>query len=227
MQRVQFFGSGQLTTALNVGRAKRYLKNPTWSSPRTCLPLSFLLATLHVSVVDYWILDVEGAECSIIKAFNFSHYEVGVLQMERNFAERDLGCMLPLVSAGFTRFRLKQDDIWVNSAYFQRRGLASPVPSAMKLSGEVYLNAKPWRSQACLPHESKPSAAKYANIPLCPENSRRQLGQCSGRSPPPPFLPIAAPLTGTGRLARELVLSASAAGALFLGILAALHGRQR
>jgi len=175
MQELRFFGSGQLTTTHNVGRAKQYLKDPSWSPPTTCLPLSFLLAALHISVVDYWILDVEGAECSIIQAFNFSYYEVGVLQMERNLAEQDRKCFLPLTSAGFARFRVKQDDIWVNNAYFERRGLPSPASSTMKYSGEYYLTSKSWRPAACRPRRAQGKASK---IPLCPESMRRKQGLC-------------------------------------------------
>merc|ERR1711874_821683 len=75
-------------------------KNASWTNRRNpwpganaqevaAQPLTMLLDVLNRSIVDFWSLDVEGAEGAILKATDFNRIEVGVLLMEgRNLLAR-------------------------------------------------------------------------------------------------------------------------------------------
>ena len=76
-------------------------------------------------VVDYWSLDTEGSEPSILKATDFSKITVGVLSVEHHHVpERKMTILESLKSSGLVLYgEVAQDFIFVNPTYFHKRGI--------------------------------------------------------------------------------------------------------
>lgn len=55
----------------------------------SCYPLVSLLNLAHVKHVDLWILDVEGAEMSVLSGTDFTQFQPSVIVMECDNKERD------------------------------------------------------------------------------------------------------------------------------------------
>jgi len=91
-------------------------------------PLADLLAETGHSTVDFWSLDVEGAESQILKSFPFQKIEVGLMLIEMNKSEdnnkriEDVMFGHGFQECGATQF----DRIYVNPAYYKKRGLQTP-----------------------------------------------------------------------------------------------------
>merc|ERR1712060_732892 len=87
-------------------------------------PLNEILHFLNRTVVDYWSLDVEGAEAAILEHTDFSKFELGVMTVEHNNDEdlrsKILSIMLrhKFARVGATN----QDDYYASPAYFRKRG---------------------------------------------------------------------------------------------------------
>ena len=98
-------------------------------------PLSMLLDFIGQKTIDYWVLDVEGAEIPILNTFNFSRYEVGVLQAEKNKGGHFPSAFRKIMSInGFVKVaKTIQDDIWFNPVYFRRRSLSLPSSNQSQL----------------------------------------------------------------------------------------------
>lgn len=98
-----------------------------------CAPLEMLLAKMGRKTVDFWSLDVEGAEETILANTNFDHIEVGVLVMEVNKMKNVNATIQTLEGHGFKpvgtvgRPGRIEDYFLVNPKYFEARGL--PVPT--------------------------------------------------------------------------------------------------
>lgn len=56
----------------------------------SCVPLPMILKLLNINHVDIWILDVEGAEYSILKGIDFDLFQPSVIVMECDYPERDV-----------------------------------------------------------------------------------------------------------------------------------------
>jgi hypothetical protein len=93
----------------------------------TCFPLQKLLEAGNQTslVVDYWSLDTEGSEPSILKATDFSKITVGVLSVEHHHVpERKMTILESLKSSGLVLYgEVAQDFIFVNPTYFHERGI--------------------------------------------------------------------------------------------------------
>jgi len=93
-------------------------------------PLANLLACTGHSTIDFWSLDVEGAESQILKSFPFANIEVGLLIIEMNKSEENNNEIVDVLrNHGFLECGVTVlDRIYVNPTYFTRRGLE--IPSA-------------------------------------------------------------------------------------------------
>lgn len=67
-----------------------------------CYPLVSLLNLAHVNHVDLWILDVEGAEMSVLSGTDFSVFKPSVIMMECDNSERDSGKISLLKENGYS-----------------------------------------------------------------------------------------------------------------------------
>ena len=59
-----------------------YVKESGGRIAMPCYPLYSLLLALNVSKVDFWSLDVEGAEYPILESFPFNKVDISVLAVE-------------------------------------------------------------------------------------------------------------------------------------------------
>jgi len=93
-------------------------------------PVNAIMAQLERTTIDYWSLDIEGAEADILQNTDFSVLEVGVITVEHNGDEsRRARIQQTLVRNGFERLSGHweyQDDYYANRAYFAKRGLQLP-----------------------------------------------------------------------------------------------------
>lgn len=94
-------------------------------------PLMAVLAEVRVRTVDYWSLDVEGAELAILKTVDFHTLEIGLLTIEHQ--EKEDGGKLRggikeiLEKNGFQRVEANfQDDYYANPSYFKKRNIPFP-----------------------------------------------------------------------------------------------------
>jgi FkbM family methyltransferase len=68
-------------------------------------------------VIDYWSLDVEGAELALLKAFPFDRYQLRVLTVEHNHSPARVRIREFLEGRGFALAReLGIDDVYVHAA---------------------------------------------------------------------------------------------------------------
>jgi hypothetical protein len=74
--------------------------------------------------VDYWSLDVEGAELRILRATNFTDVRFGVMTVEVN-GEEDAICRL-MARNGFSFADLPGEPIFFDPNYFRWRGIRPP-----------------------------------------------------------------------------------------------------
>jgi hypothetical protein len=92
----------------------------------TYFPLQKLLEAGNQTslVVDYWSLDTEGSEPSILQATDFSKI-TGVLSVEHNHEpERKITILESLQSSDLVLYgEVVQDFIFVNPTYFHERGI--------------------------------------------------------------------------------------------------------
>ena len=90
-------------------------------------PLAKLLAAISPTrtTVDFWSLDIEGAECDVLQTTDFEKITVGILLIEVN----KVGVCVSKVmrEKGFVRVgRLSIDDLYVNPKYVEDKGLVIP-----------------------------------------------------------------------------------------------------
>jgi len=97
-------------------------------------PLEFFLKSGNQTslVVDYWSLDTEGSEASILSATNFSHLTVGIMSIEHNAEHsKQRGIQEALRFSGLVLYRnIAFDYIYVNPVYFRDRGIKMPILEA-------------------------------------------------------------------------------------------------
>jgi hypothetical protein len=109
-------------------------------------PLQDLLQSIGRKTVDFWSLDIEGSEATVLKSTDFSKVEVGVLliEMNKNDANND-GIKEVMEKEGFvdighTNYDAGSnsekwlDHIFVNPKYFAARGLAVPTGSDLPVA---------------------------------------------------------------------------------------------
>ena len=97
------------------------LRADSLSYPVTTIALNDLLeAHAAPRVIDYMSVDTEGSEYRILKAFDFSKYDVRMMTVEHNFCEPDRENIRVLLAVnGFTRVFTelsKWDDWYVKDA---------------------------------------------------------------------------------------------------------------
>ena len=115
---VVFAGEGCCSTAVALRAATAA---PALAYAVRCTPLGDLLRVASVDAIDFWSLDTEGSEPSVLKGMDWS-VPVSVILVESVNPEVDQ----LLVEQGFTRHtpapgtRLK-DDIYVHEQNLQRR----------------------------------------------------------------------------------------------------------
>lgn len=101
-------------------------------------PLQALLQDIGQKTVDFWSLDVEGSEATVLKATDFSKVEVGVLLVEMNKdSANNAGIQEVMDKEGFVNIGHTNDDhgpldrIFINPKYYKARGLAVPSGSSL------------------------------------------------------------------------------------------------
>lgn len=103
-------------------------------------PLHTLLMQIGQSEVDFWSLDIEGSESSVLQNTDFSKVEVGVLLIEMNKSEKNNREIREVMKKeGFQNIGHSiypegdgiLDQIFVNPKYFQKRGLLLPSSESL------------------------------------------------------------------------------------------------
>jgi len=90
-----------------------------------CYPLHMIASALGRRTIDYWSLDVEGAEVGVLNSTKFDMIEVGVMTIEVQYNRRVIRAIM--TKNGFERVRTDgRDDFFASRTYFQRRGLPFP-----------------------------------------------------------------------------------------------------
>jgi hypothetical protein len=105
-------------------------------------PLLNLLEAVNRTTVDFWSLDIEGAEGKVLKATDFSKIEVGVFLIEmamapaltkEKHAKNDAQIKAVMSANGFKDIGMttyvggQLDRVFVNPSYFKARGLKVPT----------------------------------------------------------------------------------------------------
>ncbi|KAI7842781.1 hypothetical protein COHA_003527 [Chlorella ohadii] len=85
-------------------------------SPVACVPLMFLLDRFGVKHIDFWSLDVEGAELAVLKAFDFSQVTVDVIVAETSGDDpaKDEAVCAILANNGFVAVEHSNKDTLLN-----------------------------------------------------------------------------------------------------------------
>jgi len=89
-----------------------------------CRPLSAVLALFGISHIDFWVLDMEGAEFEAVKTFDFSTVSVDVLvvELDKGNRSKDESVRKHLLDSGFEFFMRRVRNDW-----FVRKGF-KPTP---------------------------------------------------------------------------------------------------
>ena len=94
-------------------------------------PLAKILAAISPTrtTVDFWSLDIEGAECDVLQTTDFEKITVGILLIEMNKVG---GCVSKVMKErGFVRVgHVAIDDLFVNPKYVENKGLV--IPESLK-----------------------------------------------------------------------------------------------
>ncbi|CAK8999612.1 Hypothetical protein SCF082_LOCUS6143 [Durusdinium trenchii] len=103
----------------------------SWMSV-TCLPLKDILEAVGHLEVDFWSLDIEGAEGAVLEATDFSKVKVGVMTIEMNKGPVNNKKISDVMEKnGFVRWKvLKFDQIFVNPSYIRQKGWEIPADDA-------------------------------------------------------------------------------------------------
>lgn len=82
--------------------------------------------------VDFWSLDIEGAEGAVLEATDFSKVKVGVMTIEMNKGPVNNKKISDVMEKnGFVRWKvLKFDQIFVNPSYIRQKGWEIPADDA-------------------------------------------------------------------------------------------------
>lgn len=93
-----------------------------------CYTLDDIMNELGRKTIDYWSLDVEGAEPSILANTNFNKFEVGVLTIEHEGRYKSRRKIEKIMTKnGFKRVKKGvQDDFYANPKYFEKHGMQFP-----------------------------------------------------------------------------------------------------
>jgi len=96
-------------------------------------PLEQIMAHIGRHTVDFWSLDVEGAEHQILTHFNFSQVEVGIMCIEvKGMPVANRQALRHLFShLKFHCVHVGLDSFVLNPAYYRLRGLKQPQPLPM------------------------------------------------------------------------------------------------
>ena len=76
-----------LTKLMSPGQKKRQSVDPKTAIQVQCLPLYSILAALNIRHVDYFSLDVEGAELQVLKTIPFTEVTIDVISVEKRVVE--------------------------------------------------------------------------------------------------------------------------------------------
>ena len=85
-----------------------------------CQPLNTLLSQMNIRQVDFWSLDTEGSELSILKTVDFEAVQFGLLFIESNTQEHRNSVRAFMTSKGFVEnqaLKGAQDTAWQNPKY--------------------------------------------------------------------------------------------------------------
>ena len=94
-------------------------------------PLAKILAAISPSrtTVDFWSLDIEGAECDVLQTTDFEKITVGILLIEINKVGGRVSNVMR--ERGFVPVgHVAIDDLFVNPKYMENKGLV--IPESLK-----------------------------------------------------------------------------------------------
>ncbi|KAK2141270.1 hypothetical protein LSH36_1131g00010 [Paralvinella palmiformis] len=83
--------AGGLNELISEGQKDRYNIDAKVSTPIQCLPLYSILSAIGVSHVDYFSLDVEGAEIDVLKTIPFDEVRIDVVSVEKRIIGDKVG----------------------------------------------------------------------------------------------------------------------------------------
>jgi hypothetical protein len=125
-------GLGGITSEMDTDHTKRIKdeieSGESWMNENNvgsiikvkCYPLNDILNTMNIRVVDFWSLDTEGSEVSILKTVDFDSVMFGLLFIESNSVEHRENVFALMKSKGFLENKKlagNQDSAWYNPAY--------------------------------------------------------------------------------------------------------------
>ena len=121
---VQFIGHGGAAEAGLVGNINTDLKRfPSWKPYYVQnRKMSDILTKSRFNYIDFMIIDVEGAELSLLQSIDFS-FPIFCIIIEAHSKEQDKNKIFGqlLSSNGFTfRERQRGNEVWINHNYFRR-----------------------------------------------------------------------------------------------------------
>ena len=104
-----------------------------------CEPLSTIFHRHHVTFIDLFVLDVEGAESNVLRTVDFSKVAVDffVIELDGKSAEKDADVRCMLRRYGFLPLgRLDLNEVWRHSTAALRRH-CYPVPPLVDVDAQV------------------------------------------------------------------------------------------
>ena len=95
----------------------------------TCLPLKNILESIGELHVDFWSLDIEGAEAPVLEATDFSAVKMGVVLIETNKGKQNTERIKnTMLKNGFQIWKvLRFDHIFVHPGYIREKGWKIPA----------------------------------------------------------------------------------------------------
>merc|ERR1719491_64187 len=106
-------------------------------------PLHVLLDAIGQKTVDFWSLDIEGSEGTVLQHTDFSKFEVGIMLVETDKNDDNDAMILDVMNKqGFVVIGVigipPQDTIFANPKYFEKRNMSLPTGAELADPVELY-----------------------------------------------------------------------------------------
>jgi len=141
-----------------------------------CVRLEQILSHVRINVIDFMILDVQGAEMNVLQSINFSAVHINVISMEGNGFEKQI---LEYMTGAATDYLympiwpwLVGRNLWFQRKDFQRRAKLGPGAEPWLTTKPVYHCRAGVQSVACF-GTGPPNASRFDKWPeLLAKNAR-------------------------------------------------------
>ena len=120
-------------------------------------PLAKILAAISPSrtTVDFWSLDIEGAECDVLQTTDFEKITVGILLIEINKVGGRVSNVMR--ERGFVPVgHVAIDDLFVNPKYMENKGLVIPESLKGGKAADKDSNVEVFEQRKMIPPSSEP-----------------------------------------------------------------------